>query len=416
MPVIVGRTRAQLRVAIGYNLAAIYVSAASSVGTTTTIVDNTLVGGTNDFVGRWVIGTSGTVDGQITRVTAFSGTTLTVSPAFTVAFPSAATYELWTPPYNPVLINELINQAILDATGHAFDPEEDVSLCGDGRQASFTIPTEFAMLNLVSYRVSVEGTEVEAVTAAWAELVQSGLSAVMDTEDYKTGQSMKVTVTAAAAANARITKAITALDISGYDYIEFWCKSSIATLAAGIHLLLDDTAQSASALETLALPALVAGTWKFVRIALATPELDTALISVGLRFTTDNGAQTFWLGQIRAVRDDSAKWQPLAHMAWSVDQEGRTLKLRGTTPAAIGGRLIKLRGGDRPGLLTTDAAVNEIDDWFVICRATELGLAQKVTGSDTERQIRQGDISRWARRADSARGAFPVLANARMVI
>ena len=415
MPVIPGRNRVQLRQSIGYNLGAIYVSSASSVGTTTTIVDNTLIGGTDDYKGRWIIGTSGTTIGQITRVSSFTGSTLTVSPAFTALFASGETYEMWTAPYNPLLLNDLINQAIMDTFGLYFDPEEDISLCGDGRQASFAIPTSLSMIDQVSYRSSHESLSVEGINAVWAELVQSGLSAVRDNKDYKSSDSLKITVTAAAAANARITTAIASLDLSGMDYIEFWFKSSIATLAGDIHLLLDDTAQAASAIESLALPALVANTWTFVRIALATPNLDTAIISVGLRFTTDNGAQVAWLGPIRAVLDNSAIWTPLNWGAWTIDEEAVTLKLRGSTAQAIGNRLIKLRGGDAPVLLTADATVNEVDDTFVICRATELAVGQEKSGTDITRQLRAGEISRWARRADAARAGFPYLINARTV-
>ena len=92
MPVVVGRTREQLRQAIGYNTGAIYVSDASAVGTTTTIVDNTLIGGTDNYKGHYIIATSGTNDGEITRVSSFTGTTLTVSPAFGVAVPSGIKY------------------------------------------------------------------------------------------------------------------------------------------------------------------------------------------------------------------------------------------------------------------------------------------------------------------------------------
>ena len=415
MPVVVGRTREQLRQAIGYNLGAIYVSDASSNGTTTTLVDNTLIGGTDNYKGNWVLMTSGTLDGELSRVASFTGTTLTVSPAFSAATTSADTYEMFSDVYPPLLIHELINQAILDATGLAFDREESVALAGDGRQASFAIPTEFAMIDKVSYRSYHESILVEGIAAAWTELLSSGITAALDTKDYKTGQSMKITVTAAAAANARITQAIGSLNISGYDYIEFWIKSTFATLAGGIHLLLDDSIEAASALETLAVPALTANTWQFVRIALANPQSDTALISVGLRFTTDNGAQTAWLGQIRAVRDDSAIWQPLNHMAWTVDSEARTLKLRGNTAAAIGLKLLKLEGGDKPALLTTDAGVNEIDDTYVIARATELGLSQNTKGTDEARELRSRDAARWGRRADAARTSFDALVNVRMV-
>ena len=53
MPAIQGRTREQLRQHIGYALGAVYVSAASSSGSTTTLLDNTIVlGGADTQIGK----------------------------------------------------------------------------------------------------------------------------------------------------------------------------------------------------------------------------------------------------------------------------------------------------------------------------------------------------------------------------
>ena len=95
MAVLQGRTRAELRQSIGYNLGSIYVSSASGSGSTTTIVDNTLVGGDDNHNGKWVIfndadGTSG----QTTRVSDYtaSSTTLTLSPAIAAGSVASDTY------------------------------------------------------------------------------------------------------------------------------------------------------------------------------------------------------------------------------------------------------------------------------------------------------------------------------------
>ena len=85
MPVIQGRTREQLRQHIGYSLGVLYVSSASTNGSTTTVVDNTLVlGGADNYIGHWVRLTSGDDDGAIRRVSDSSissnVTTLTITP------------------------------------------------------------------------------------------------------------------------------------------------------------------------------------------------------------------------------------------------------------------------------------------------------------------------------------------------
>ena len=94
-------------------------------------------------------------------------------------------------------------------------------------------------------------------------------------------------IASGASAGDFVTDSITSKNISGYDYIEMWVKSTVATSAGNLKLLLDDSASCASPLETLSIPALTADTWTFVRMQLSTPELDTAIISVGLEYDSD---------------------------------------------------------------------------------------------------------------------------------
>ena len=134
MAIVQGRTRAQLRQSVGYNLGAVDVSSASGTGSTTTIVDNTLTGGDDNYIGKWVVFndvSASTV--EVSRVSDYtaSSTTLTVSPAFANSSVANDTYELWDDIYQPARIEALMNQSILDATGHAYDPVESLALHSD---------------------------------------------------------------------------------------------------------------------------------------------------------------------------------------------------------------------------------------------------------------------------------------------
>ena len=74
MAVIQGRTRKEIRQSVGYNLGSIYVSTATG-GSTSTVVDTaltTVVGGDNDHIGKWIVFTSGALDGTIVRVTDYN--------------------------------------------------------------------------------------------------------------------------------------------------------------------------------------------------------------------------------------------------------------------------------------------------------------------------------------------------------
>ncbi len=413
MPSLQGRTRSQIRLSVGINLNGVRQIIAIAGGGTTTFLTNGLYGGTNDHAGQWLLGT-GPVNnlGAQFRVTgstyAAPTTTLTFYPAGT-AVAAADTADLFDLKYEPTRINEFINQAITEVTGLAYDPEESLALHGDGRQRRFDIPSEFVMLNGIYRRASVESVVIHTATSEWNEAAApSNITRSVDTKDYKLPPaSNKFLIGTAFTTGLVSSKAITSLDLSGYDYVEFWIKSTVATGATTLTLLLDNTALCASATETLAIPALVADTWTFVRVALANPELDTAIISVGLNVAVDYGATAgyVWINDVRAVLDSTARWVSMDRPNWWIDQEARDLVFQ-SAPAYS---LLKLTGGDKPLLLTADTDVNEVDDEFVIARATQLALLS--TGEETLRPL----AGYWETRANEAKRGMPWLVGARTV-
>lgn len=91
-----------------------------------------------------------------------------------------------------------------------------------------------------------------------------------------------------------------AMDLSGYKYIGFWIKSDIAVAAGVLALVIDEEAASATPDETLPLPALAAGVWRYVKVAV-TGAVGTrnATISVGLTAVSDPGIATLFVDDIR---------------------------------------------------------------------------------------------------------------------
>ena len=421
MPVIQGRTREELRQHIGYALGALYVSSASTNGSTTTVVDNTLVlGGADNYIGHWVRLTSGDDDGAIRRVTdsAISSnvTTLTVMPALSASSTSGDTYELWQGGYNPASIDDFINQTIIGATGNAYDPIENVELHGDGKQVRFDIPSNISMISRVDYRHKVSSTRIHACAATFDEATDSDFTQSLDTKDRKQGtQALKMVIAAGASAGDFVTDSITSKDISGYDTIEMWVKSTVATSAGNLKLLLDDTAACASPLETLSIPALSADTWTFVRMSLANPETDTAIISVGLEYDADLGAVTVWIDDISAVENDTAEWTTLPRHNWRIDKEARDLILGRDGHDGVGYSLIKLVGGDKPALLTSDSTATEIYENFIIANATNLALISTSGGPATDPDAKRQLSAYWAAQAERSRRALPLLVNVRQV-
>lgn len=138
--------------------------------------------------------------------------------------------------------------------------------------------------------------------AAWSEYVQANVTSTLDAAVFKLGAgSAKMDVAAGASTGRLATKAITSINLTARTELSLWFKSSIGLNAGDLQLLLDDTAACVSPIETLNIPALSAGVWTKVNLALATPANLTAIISVGLNMAVDKGAFVVNIDDIRAV-------------------------------------------------------------------------------------------------------------------
>ena len=419
MAIVQGRTRAQLRQSIGYNLGATQVSSASGTGSTTTIVDNTLVGGDDNHIGKWVVFndvSASTV--EISRVSDYvaSTTTLTVSPAFAQTSVANDTYELWDDIYPPLRVEDFINQAILDATGHAYDPVESLALHTDGKTQRFDIPSGLSMIQKIYYRSKVDYAKLLSCNTAMDENVDSDFTITADTKMKKQGTaSNRIVIADGASAGDIVTDSITSKDISEYDYIEFWIRSSVATSAGNLKILLDNTANCASPLETLSVPALSADTWTFCRVALSNPESDTAIISVGLEYDSDLGACTVWIDDITVVNNDSAQWEQIPRNLWKIDKQEKDIVLDDYSHGVARYNLLKIVGGDKPALLTADTDTSELDEQYLIARATALAFASASGGPATDPDNKNNMAGFWMGMSQQAKRQIPLLTNIRLV-
>jgi len=396
----------------------------ASGGSTSTVVDNTVVlGGADNYIGKWLVlqdADAATNDGIVRRVTdsAISSnvTTFTFMPVASASVASSDTYELWDGEYPPSRINDLINQAIISVTGLAYDPIENISLHGDKRRTRFDIPSNISMVSKIERREKVTSTRIHDCGSTFDEKTDGDFTQSLDTQDRKLGtQSLKMVIAAGASAGDFVTDSIASKDLSKYDTVEMWVKSTVATSAGNLKLLLDDTASCASPLETLEIPALSADTWTFVRMSLSNPETDTAIISVGLEYDSDLGACTVWIDDIKAVANDTAEWAVLPRHLWQIDKEARDLVLVRDGKDAVGYALMKITGGDKPALLTDDSSTTEIDENFIIAHATNLALISSSGGPATDPDAKRQLSAYWSAMAERARKTFPMLVNARTV-
>ncbi len=166
-----GRTREQLRRSIGRNLIGhrLIVSEATSAGDTSGLIDDTLLGGDDNYTGWWLVANSG----EIRRVSDYDSVTSRLSWSKVLRQATAVNdpYELWPSEYPPAVIHDYINQAIGEAVGHIYEPVEDESLQAGGGLARFAIPEDIDAISKVQVRVAASPAHlVEADTAMWRTL------------------------------------------------------------------------------------------------------------------------------------------------------------------------------------------------------------------------------------------------------
>jgi len=171
---------------------------------------------------------------------------------------------------------------------------------------------------------------IEDCEAAWDEHTNVNVTNTADAAIFKVGtHSAKIAVALAAGADELLsTNNFPAKNLSAYTHLGIWFRSDIALEADDMQLLLDETAECASPLETLNIPATPKNVWTFHKLALANPALCTAVISAGIKQHVDKGAVNLWIDDVRAL-SSQGKIIPLVSEGVVMDrplQSSKTLR------------------------------------------------------------------------------------------
>jgi hypothetical protein len=144
---------------------------------------------------------------------------------------------------------------------------------------------------------------IENCEDAWNEITNPNVTSTADISDFRVGtSSAKLAVGVGAVAGEILaSEAITSLNLTTATAIRLWVKSSIATAAGDLKLLLDDTASCVSPIESVSFPALVPNVWTAVTLPLATPGALTAVISIGIKQMVDLGIFTLNIDEVRSL-------------------------------------------------------------------------------------------------------------------
>jgi len=140
---------------------------------------------------------------------------------------------------------------------------------------------------------------VEDCEDAWDEQSISDVTRTADgTYKVRGSYSAKFAI-ASGFTTGIIGSEVIAKDLSRNGYLIAWVRSSVALNAGDMQLLLDDTANCASPVETLDIPALTANTWTRIALRFANDSnTRSALISIGLKMVVDKGAMDFYIDDI----------------------------------------------------------------------------------------------------------------------
>jgi hypothetical protein len=150
------------------------------------------------------------------------------------------------------------------------------------------------------------------------------------------------------------THDIAAIDLSAYKYVGFWIYSDIAVAAGVLQLVLDNTAACASPVESLDIPALPAGQWRYVKLPFAgAGATRNALLSIGINAVSDPGAVTVFIDDIRAgnaflgiAEDDDARSAYVQYDPVNIIDDGKAeVGLAATCTCQAGDALIPVGNG-----------------------------------------------------------------------
>ncbi len=173
---------------------------------------------------------------------------------------------------------------------------------------------------------------VEGCQTAWTG--EANVTATADVAAKKVGaKGAKLVVDASFNTGLLASINIDALDLSLNKVIGLWIKSDIAVAAGVLGLVIDEHSGCVSPSETLLIPALAAGQWRYVKLPVSGAKAGRdAIISVGLTAISDPGAVTLFIDQINAgtqflgiAENDSARDEYVEGNQITVIDQGKAI-------------------------------------------------------------------------------------------
>jgi len=399
------QNRGEIRRSIGKNLGIVIDGVATAASADKSSLEDTknLLGGDDEHNQKEVLIYETTDDAVpldessiVSNFTA-SSNIATCVPIFTAEITALDKYEMWNIPWRIADINDAINQAINEVSSKALKIKEDSTLFTETDKHLYTIPSAFTHLHRVEYVYNQTEVAVDDCESVWTK-GSANVTVTADSSFEKVGTyCMKAVEDGGSGAGAIIAyKAITSIDLTSYDKVEFWMYSSIALTAGQLQIHLSSTAIIASAEETIDIPAMTAATWYRHSLSLEAPHSDSAIISVGIYQVSDVGACTIYVDDIIAVDFASKEFRELPIEYWNI-AKGSTnyLQITENGLSLIGLHYLRLTGYRIPVRLDADATDSEIDPGWLIAQVTGRLLISHAKSSFLDIHDRKGLYIYW---------------------
>jgi hypothetical protein len=401
MPVTQRRNRKQLRHSIGLLLGAvrhesgvIESSPSEASQSAAKIIDNTLAYGTeNEHRGRWIYATdaSGTKHSRRVFASSREERSITVSKAFPTAPDTSWIYELWDTDLAPANLHEFINQSISDVTRKGSIEDVDETFHTGGKINSFALSSNWTGVRELNWRSGFTGAQIASLDRPMTELTANA-NVVADSADFRQGSaSARIEVEAAASAGEELAEtSFSATDGRGYNHLEFWHKSNVPITSSNLVVQLR---QGSSTHESVPIPASEGGEWRYASIELAAPEQNNALSAIRIAVgSSDGGATTSWLDDVKLVRSNSEVWHRVPREFWRVASAGRKFSL--TEDAQLPYARLRVTGVRAPALLDSDSQLCEVNTQYVInaTAAKVLRARSDRRGSVRDAAMQQADL------------------------
>ena len=147
-----------------------------------------------------------------------------------------------------------------------------------------TLDIDDIWATIYEYDYEATKTLIEDCEDTWNEKTVSGVT--LSTTTGKHSNAARASILDLANGSIIMTEAIGSQSFADYTAIQFWIRSSVKTHQGDLQFLIDNTAQCASPLLTLDIPALKADTWKKVELKFPDPSVLTGIISIGIKLNS----------------------------------------------------------------------------------------------------------------------------------